>query len=353
MAQGATLVPIFLQQLFIQLRHPAPPLRVVALLVALLCYGTTGFVYFEQPARPELGFIDGLWYTTVTLTTVGYGDLAPASIGGRLLVAVPLMLVGIGLLGYVLSVAASSLVQSKTKELHGMGAHQLEQHLIILNFPSLPKLERLLDELVADPAFGKARAVVLVDEDLQELPAELAQRGVRFVRGGPTREETLRRASLDHAAFAIVLSKRPGDPHSDDLNVAVTLALESGRRNIYTVVECVDYSTEELLRKAGCDAIVCTSRFDAHFLSHEMLHPGVQEVIEQLTSNLGDQQVQLTPYRGSETTYGELVEACKTSGHTAIGLRRQEASEFNLAGDQVVRPGDRIISIGAGRLKFG
>jgi voltage-gated potassium channel len=345
-------VPIFLQQLWNQLKRPPPPLRVLVLLLALLSYGTTGFVYFEQQSRPELTFLDGFWYTAVTLTTVGYGDLYPASLGGRMLVAVPLMLVGIGLLGYVLSVAASSLVQSKAKELHGMGAYQLEQHLVVLNFPSLPKIERLLDELVADPAFGKARAVVLVDEDLPELPSELAQRGVRFVRGSPTREDTLRRASLDQAAYAIVLSKRPGDPHSDDLNVAVTLALESTKRKLYTVVECVDYSTEELLRKAGCDAIVCTSRFDAHFLSHEMLHPGVQEVIEQLTSNLRGQQVQLTPYRGKETTYGEIVEACKVSGHTAIGIRRAAGTEFNLPPSQTIQSGDRIVSIGAGRLKF-
>lgn len=345
-------MPVLFHKLLSQLRHPGPTLRVVALLVALLSYGTTGFVYFEQPARPELGWIDGFWYTTVTLTTVGYGDLAPASAGGRLLVAVPLMLVGIGLLGYVLSMAASSLVQSKTKELHGMGAHQLERHLVILNFPSLPKVERLLDELGADPAFETARDVVLIDEDLAELPAELARRGVRFVRGSPTREDTLRRANLDRAAYAIVLSKRPGDPHSDDLNVSVTLALESARRKLYTVVECVDYSTEELLRKAGCDAIVCTSRFDAHFLSHEMLHPGVQEVIEQLTSNLRDQQVQLTTYRGEDTTYGKVGQHCRSSGHTVIGVRRHSASEFNLAEHAPVRDGDRVISIGRGRLSF-
>jgi voltage-gated potassium channel len=345
-------MPHFLERILLQLRRPPPALRVMVLLLALLSYGTTGFVYFEQPARPDLGFIDGFWYTAVTLTTVGYGDLAPATLGGRLLVAVPLMLVGIGLLGYVLSMAASSLVQSKTKELHGMGAHQLDQHCIILNFPSLPKLERLLDELAADPAFGKTRDVVLVDEDLEELPSELARRDVRFVRGSPTREDTLRRASVDSARYAIVLSKRPGDPHSDDLNVSVTLALESTRRKLFTVVECVDYSTEELLRKAGCDGVVCTSRFDAHFLSHEMLHPGVQEVIEQLTSNLGGQQVQLTAYNGKTASYGAVVDTCKRSGHTAIGVRRENLTDLNPDLASTVSASDRIITIGPGRLKF-
>ncbi len=344
------MIVVLMRKLAAQLRQPAPALRVISLLCAVLAYGTTGFVYFEQPARPDLTFIDGFWYTVATVTTVGYGDLSPASLGGRLLVAVPLMVIGIGLLGYVLSVAASSLVESKTKELHGMASQTLEEHVLILNFPSVGKVERLLDELGADTAFGKDRPVILIDEDLEELPAELARRGVRFVRGNPTREETLRRASLEHAAYAIVLSKRPGDPHSDDLNVSVTLALESAKRKLFTVVECVDYATEELLRKAGCDAIVCTSRFDAHFLSHEVLHPGVQEVIEQLTSNLRGQQVQLTRYRGQSIEYGKLADACRAAGHIAIGIRRESAPEINISADFSVQDGNFIISIGPGRL---
>jgi voltage-gated potassium channel len=346
------LLPFFFRRLLRQFRRPPPALRVVVLLLSVLAYGSTGFVYFEQAARPDLTLLDGLWYTIATVTTVGYGDLAPASTGGRLLIALPLMMVGIGLLGYVLSIAASSLVESKTKELHGMGEYRLEGHLVILNFPSVGKVERLLDELGSDAAFGEERPVVLVDEDLAELPAELANRGVRFVRGNPTREETLRRASIDKARYAVVLSKQPGNPHSDDLNVSVTLALESSKRNIFTVVECVDYSTEELLRKAGCDGIVCTSRFDAHFLSHEVLYPGVQEVIEQLTSNLKGQQVKLTPYSGPDTTFGALAERCKQANHIAIGLRQGGVSELNVAATVSVRAGDRVISIGAGRLKL-
>ncbi len=128
-------MPFFFRRLLRKFRRPPPALRVMVLLLSVLAYGSTGFVYFEQSARPDLTLLDGLWYTIATVTTVGYGDLAPASAGGRLLIALPLMMVGIGLLGYVLSIAASSLVESKTKELHGMGEYRLEGHLVILNFP--------------------------------------------------------------------------------------------------------------------------------------------------------------------------------------------------------------------------
>lgn len=331
--------------------HPPAPFRILALMVAILAYGTTGYLYFELPQNPSLTWMDGAWYSIVTMTTVGYGDFFPKTTGGRVLVAVPLMSFGIGLLGYVLSLAASALVQAKNKELHGMADLSLEGHLTIINFPGLSKVERVLDELHADPSFGQPD-VVLIDEDLSEIPPELAKRGVRFVRGNPTRDETLNRASIDHAKYVVILAKRPGNPHSDDQNVAITLAIEARHKGVHSVVECVDYSAQELLRKAGCDAIVCTSRFDAHFLSNELLNPGVQEVVEELTSNLHGQQIFITEVARSEgLTFGKVVEHCKKLGHIAIGARVDGHKHLNVKDDLKLSKGDAVITIGEQRLK--
>lgn len=332
------------------LRHPPAPFRVVLLVAAILVYGTTGFLYFELPENPSLTWLDGAWYSLVTMTTVGYGDFFPKSPGGRLLVAVPLMIFGIGLLGYVLSLAASSLVQAKNKELHGMASLSLGGHLVVINFPSLSKVERVLEELAADSSFGD-RDVVLIDETLEEIPPELAGRGVRFVRGNPTRDETLSRADIDSSEYVVVLSKQPGNPHSDDQNVAITLAIEARQKKVHSVVECVDYSAQELLKKAGCDAIVCTSRFDAHFLSNELLKPGVQEVVDELTTNLRGQQIFITIIeRSGGIGYQKVVEHCQKHGHIAIGARIAGAKELNITDDRKLSNGDAVISIGATRL---
>ena len=75
--------------------NPPMQLRAVVLLTAILAYGTSGFLYFELPANPDLAWTDALWYSMVTLTTVGYGDFFPKTAGGRFLVGVPLMVIGI------------------------------------------------------------------------------------------------------------------------------------------------------------------------------------------------------------------------------------------------------------------
>ncbi|MHB8811131.1 MAG: potassium channel family protein [Desulfobulbaceae bacterium] len=92
--------------------------------------------FFESPGNPELCWSDGLWYSLVTMTTVGYGDFFPETAAGRFLVGLPLMLVGIGLLGYALSVIATVLVTAKNKEIKGMSNFKGEGHLVIINHPS-------------------------------------------------------------------------------------------------------------------------------------------------------------------------------------------------------------------------
>jgi voltage-gated potassium channel len=72
---------------------------------------------FEQHARGATihNFGDALWWATVTVTTVGYGDKYPVSPGGRG-VAVVLMLVGIGLIGVLTATVASYFVEEKTDQ---------------------------------------------------------------------------------------------------------------------------------------------------------------------------------------------------------------------------------------------
>lgn len=344
------LFVLFSRQL---LRHPPTAFRVTLLLSAVLSYGASGFLYFELPANPSLTWSDAIWYAVVTVTTVGYGDYSPATLGGRFLIAAPMMFFGIGLLGYVLSLAASALVEQKSKESRGMGQFDFSQHLVICNFPHLSVVERVLDELWADPKFERQRGIVLIDADMPELPPELVKRGVHFVRGEPSRDETLVRANIDEAKYAVVLSKRPSDPGSDMQNVATILALEVRNPKVYSVSQCIDPSSQELMYKAGCDRVVCTGRFDAHFLAAEMLSPGIQDIIADLTSAIHGEQIYITPYRGARCKASALANDCRREGHLLIGIQRKGETHLNLADDFELAADDAAITIGAKRLALG
>jgi voltage-gated potassium channel len=332
------------------LRNPPVILRLSVLIAAVLAYGASGFQFFELSSNPELTWADGLWYTIVTMTTVGYGDFFPKTSGGRFLVGWPVMLFGIGLLGYALSVVAASLVNSKTKETRGMSSFSFRNHLVIFNYPNLAKLLRLIEEFGFDPAFGMNRHIILVDEDLEELPAELIKRNIHYVRGNPVRNETLRRASIDTAGHALVLSKKEGDAASDNLNVSIALAIEGVNNQVNTVVEIVDQASAELLNKAGCDKVVCTTRMGAHFLGQELLNPGIQEVIEDLLTAKSGQNMYLIDAHGVKT-FGEAIKQCRAKGHLAVGVRSSTEVLLNPDEEAVLKPGDRIVTIGPSRIQ--
>lgn len=331
--------------------NPSMGLRACLLLVAVLIYGTTGFLYFELPGNPDLTWQDALWYCLVTLTTVGYGDFFPKTAGGRFLVGVPLLVLGVGLLGFLLSVVATALISARNKELKGMNPTRSAQHVVVVHHPGVPKLLRLLDELQQDPAIGPDARFVLVDADLDELPAELARRQVHFVCGDPTRDETLQRAGIDRASHAMVLLRAPGGPAADALNVAVTLAIEARTRQVNTVVECEDPGTQELLRKAGCDRIVCAGRFDALTMSQELLNPGVQDIVADLMSTAEGQQLYLTPVQAAGgADLAALRQTLAARGHVFLGVQRGGANHLNPASTFTLAEGDRAISMGPQRL---
>jgi voltage-gated potassium channel len=94
---------------FRRVKHELSVVGFVAIIVVLA--SSIAMHEFEREAQPDkFGHLgDSVWWSFVTLTTVGYGDLYPVTIGGRI-VAVGTMLVGIGVLGTFLSLVGSSFL---------------------------------------------------------------------------------------------------------------------------------------------------------------------------------------------------------------------------------------------------
>jgi voltage-gated potassium channel len=331
--------------------QPSMAMRALIMLLAVLAYGTTGFLYFERPGAPDLTWPDALWYCLVTMTTVGYGDYFPKTVGGRFFVGVPLLVLGIGLLGYLLSFVATTLITARNKETQGMNPSSAQEHVIVIHYPGPSRMIRLIDELLRDASIGPQTRIVLVDPDLPELPAELILRHVHYVRGDPARDETLLKAGLDRARHAVVLLRQNAGPAADALNVAVTLAIEARCEQVNTVVECIEPGTEELLRKAGADRIVCAARLDALTVTQELLNPGAQDILADLLSTTSGQQLYTAPVRFSPgCTVVQLRSSAAAKGHVLIGLQRAGQHILNPSDQLTLAEGDKAITIGDRRL---
>jgi voltage-gated potassium channel len=99
---------------------------VLYILVTLMLFyfAAVGIYYFENPAQPNKfsSIFDSLWWSIVTLTTVGYGDAYPITIGGRIFTFV-LLLVGLGVISVPSGIVSSAL--SKARELESEANNQI------------------------------------------------------------------------------------------------------------------------------------------------------------------------------------------------------------------------------------
>lgn len=271
-------------------RHQ-PIVRVAtALVVALvlnLVFGA-GFLLAESANQPGLGFWDSVWWSMVTMTTVGYGDFFPKSFQGRFFVAYPCLLVGIGLIGYTLSVITEAMLERFNKLQKGTATMRFENHLVICQCPSVSRVIQLVAQFRmahADPH----RQAVVVTAGLDDLPLEFLEQSIYFVKGLPTSEEVLLRAGVARAAGVIILARDQHDESSDSesftAGTLVRLIEEGGSRSISVVIELAQRKNLKMMERAGADGIVPVDGITDKLLTQEMLNPGLRLVYENLATH--------------------------------------------------------------------
>ncbi len=89
----------------------------------LLFISAAGIYYFEHPVQPEAfsSILHSLWWAVVTLTTVGYGDVYPITLGGRIFTFI-ILLIGLGVVAAPAGLIASALSRVRETEDHPQGS---------------------------------------------------------------------------------------------------------------------------------------------------------------------------------------------------------------------------------------
>ncbi len=261
---------------------------VIAAVLLVFLMSSLGVLFFEYGANQ--GFVnmwDAVWWTLVTAATVGYGDKVPLTTGGRL-VAILVMLLGIGLLGMITGRIASWLVAWKIKEGSGLADQKkIKKHFVICGWKS-EMVSVLEDILCINPHLSDEDIVVVstVEQSkMENLRSNPNLQNVRFVRGDYVDENVLLRANIKKADRVLVLadkSNQASDQEVDARTVMAVLTIKTISRDIYTCVELIDSKFKRYLENVHCDEIVLSREHNRILLANATAASGIAHIVQDL-----------------------------------------------------------------------
>ncbi|MCW8965745.1 MAG: ion channel, partial [Candidatus Pacearchaeota archaeon] len=231
-------------------------------------------------------FFDGLWWTVVTITTVGYGDKYPITKIGKIF-AIFLMFVGVVVTSILSGTIASIFVDKKLKEGRGLQTISTKNHIVICGWNN--NAENILEGIVK---LSKTEIeVVLINElspeEFQAINVKFPEIHLSFVRGDFTNENILTRGAIRGAKAAIILSDNSGQntiTNADERTILATLAIKSLRNEILTSAELVNPENRQHLIRAKVDEILVNGEFNGFLLSTSAVSVGIPLLVKEILS---------------------------------------------------------------------
>ncbi len=325
----------------------------ISLLLTLIVVSIGGnsisFYLFESGANTDITLWDSIWYSVISVTTIGYGDFSAESLGARIGTAVFIVLIGLATFTTALGMAVDWVADLRHKERKGMGRVNARDHLVMVNFPGESRVRQIIREYRQDPDH-KSIDVVLVDHDIEELPFDLPD--VSFVRGWPLDEDTFRRANLEHARQVMVLSPSHEDPRSDSLVASIAFVVHQINPDVRVIAECLDSRHAVLFDSSANVTLVLAMDVVNNLFVQESQDSGVTRLTLAMTSNeiernLASTTIQSAPPR---TTYTNAAKVLLDHGVNLVGVIRNDSVHMDF--DEIeVSQGDQLVYIGKSRLK--
>ncbi len=263
--------------------------QVLTVTLGVILLSAVGAFFFER-SHPDSNidsFWDSLWWAIVTMTTVGYGDKYPVSLGGRV-VGIILICSGVGLMSLVTATIASLIVEKKLKEGKGLETITDREHIVICGWNQ--HTEEVLQGLTAYDAV-RGRTIVLINElpisMVDNLKLKYAKCKLKFIRGNYVHEEVLVRANIAKAKFALIMADNSGQHTGDRLDERTTLAalaIKSLAPAIKIVAELLDGENKPHLRRANVDQIIVRGEHIGPLLASAINSPGIPRLFSSIMS---------------------------------------------------------------------
>lgn len=310
----------------------------LAITIFFVVLGTGTFVYKHIL---HLGWVDALYFTVVTIATVGYGDIQPLDQSARLFTIV-FILGGLGAASYSISIMMVAIIEGEVRgELKHLRMikeiEKLKNHVILCGFG------RIGAELAASFMAESVPCVVIEQDD-----AALAQGeslGYLMLKGDATTDEALRIAGIERAKSVVPALASDAD------NLFIVISARQLNPKLTIIARATDESTAVKMTKAGADRIVRPLHIGANHFAQAVLRPTVLDFIQvsgrRRQAEFQIEEVLVSP--GAAIVGRTLAEISLRREIAAIliGIKRAQGDlVFNPSAETLIQAGDTMVAIG-------
>jgi voltage-gated potassium channel len=284
-------------------------------------------------------FLDALYMTITTLTTVGYREVHELSKTGMVFTIV-LILVGVGTVLYALSAGAKVILEGELQELFGRQRlekkiKRMKDHYIVCGFGRM-------GNIICKELTEKKVEFVVIEKKAENFDSNCP---VLILSGDATRDEVLKEAGIDKAKGLI--SVLPSDAE----NLYVVLSARGLNPDLFIVARAVDEGSESKLIQAGANKAVSPYHIGGVRIAHSILRPTVVDFLEFATKT-GNIELQMEEVTIPEDSalIGQSLDQCgfgRELGIIIVGIKRESGEmRFNPTFRTTIKAGDTLIALG-------
>jgi voltage-gated potassium channel len=308
----------------------------LAVVAVLTLAGTAGYMLIER-----MPFLDALYMTVITITTVGYEEVKPLDTAGRVF-TIAIIFVGVGTAYYVFAAVTEVVVSGQFREFVGKSTmnrkiQHLEGHVILCGYGRFGRV--VADELKTD------RHTVVVIEANPALEPELVRSGLFYIIGSALDEGVLEAAGIGSASDIVVATA------SDPDNVFISLSARGKNPAVRIHARAETEAGVRHLKLAGADRAISSYQFSAFRIAASIARPSVVDFLTLVMPGRGDDMsLEEVKVAARSPLIGQTVSAIERANARlrVVGLKRG-GDPLSIVPDEhtVIADGDLIVVLGA------